>query len=286
MPPIFAESTKAPGLPQPISTSEMKYRLRARASKRHLLCAREEGSTMRWCPILVMAAVVLACSAPEGSAQIFGSKKPKTPPQQRVPELIGILTTEKSDHKRAEAAEELRQFDPKDFPEIIPVLIEALKSDASSSVRVEVATGLGRLRPVTVLAGQALDKAASSDSNLRVRIQAKTSLIYYQMSGYHAPKKTDPPATAAGKSTTEEPPLAGNEASSKAAQVDKTSPTAPPTFRQLPSAPQPSPTVPIVTPPNPTPTPAPAATLEPPLLQPGGPVLQSIEGTGPRLSPP
>jgi hypothetical protein len=260
-------------------------------SKWSLLGGPREGSTMRWCPVLILVALMLATTASEGSAQIqlFGSKKPKTPPQQRVPELVAILKTDKSDHKRSQAAEELRQFDPKEFPEVVAALIDALQNDTSASVRVEAATGLGRLRPVTVPAGQALEKAVADDSNMRVRIQAKASLVYYQLSGYHAPKKGDPPATA-GKTTTDEPPLAaGNEQWWK---VDKTSPLAPPTPKQMPSGPQAGPMVPVVTSPSVSPAPPtnPQPNLGPPLTNPPAsptwtPAPPAAE-TGPRLTPP
>ena len=230
---------------------------------------------MRWCPVLILAALAVAAAGSEGSAQIFGSKKPKTPPQQRVPELVALLKTDKNDHKRAQAAEELRQFDPKEFPEIVPVLIEALQNDTAAGVRIEAATGLGRLRPVSVQAGQALEKAVADDANMRVRLYAKASLVYYQLSGYHAPKKGDPPP-ATGRTTTEEPPLAaGNEHLWK---VDRTPPTAPPTSKPLPSAPA-NPSVPPA-PPATTPQPGPASGNGP-MLQPDPTWTQ-----GPRLSPP
>jgi hypothetical protein len=142
---------------------------------------------------------------------VVRSQKVKTPPQQRVPELIVILKSEKDAHKRADAAEELRQFDLKDFPEIIPVLIDALQSDPAPSVRVEAATSLGRLRPFSMSAAQALEKAAATDSNWRVIIQAKTSFLYYQLSGYHAPKTSEPTSPAA-TGRTDEPPLANPNA--------------------------------------------------------------------------
>jgi hypothetical protein len=261
-------------------------------SKSSMLRARWEGPTMRWCPVLVLAALMLNGTASEGSAQIqlFGSKKSKTPPQQRVPELVALLKTDTNDHKRSQAAEELRQFDPKDFPEIVPALIDALQTDNSASVRVEAATGLGRLRPVTVPAGQALEKAVAEDANMRVRIQAKASLVYYQLSGYHAPKKGDPPATT-GKTTTDEPPLAaGNEQWWK---VDKSSPLAPTVPKQMPSGPQPGPMVPVVTSPSATPAPPinPQPSLGSPLTNapaqaPGWTQVPPAGETGPRLTPP
>ena len=146
---------------------------------------------MRWCAYLMLVGVVVAGAAPDCQAQLFGSKKPKTPPQQRVPEVILMVQQDKDAHKRSDAAEELRQYDPTQFPQIIPVLIEVLQSDSSSSVRIEAAISLGRMRPISVAAGQALDKA-TSDPNLRVRLQARTSLTYYQLSGYHGAKTKDP----------------------------------------------------------------------------------------------
>jgi hypothetical protein len=249
---------------------------RGPARRRQQAAARGEGSTMRWYPVLILAALALATAGSEGSAQIFGSKKPRTPPQQRVPELLSLLKTDKNDHKRAQAAEELRQFDPNQFPEIVPVLIEALQNDTSAGVRIEAATGLGRLRPITVPAGQALEKAAADDANMRVRLHAKASLVYYQLSGYHAPKKGDPPV-ATGRTTTDEPPLAeGNEHLWK---VDRTSPTAPQTYKPLPSAPTNPSQVPP-TPPAATPPQSPASSGNGAMLQPDPSWNQ-----GPRLTP-
>src|SRR5579862_1807924 len=166
---------------------------------------------MRWCASLALAGLVLVGTASTSSAQWFGPKKPKTPPQQRVPELIVALKAEKDAHKRADAAEELRQFDTKEFPEIIPVLVDALQNDPASGVRTEAAKGLGRLRPFSAPAAQALEKAASGDSNLLVRLQARTSLVYYQVSGYHAPKKNEPTGPALPGRTDEPPLAAGGE---------------------------------------------------------------------------
>ena len=64
---------------------------------------------MRWCTAMMLVGWVLAVATPESSAQIFGSKKPKTPPKQRVQELIVNLKEDNDAHKRADAAEELRQ---------------------------------------------------------------------------------------------------------------------------------------------------------------------------------
>ena len=178
-----------------------------KVAKRHS----QEDSTMKWFASLVLLLAILDLTACEGSAQLFGPKKPKIPPQQRVPELIIALKVEKDAHKRADAAEELRQYDVKEFPEIIPVLIDALQNDTATGVRIEAATSLGRIRPVSTQAGQALEKAASGDTNWRVNLQARTSLVYYQLSGYHAPKKNESTGPVL-PGRTDEPPLAGANA--------------------------------------------------------------------------
>lgn len=226
---------------------------------------------MRGCAYLLLTVAVVAVSAAPSEAQLFGSKKNKTPPQQRVPELLVIVQQDKDSHKRSDAAEELRQYDPNQFPEIVPVLIGVLQNDASTSVRIEAATSLGRIRPISVPAGQALEKASSSDSNLRVRLQAHTSLAYYQLSGYHAPKNKEvatAPATgpALKGPTTAEPPLATGPAEdgAKGSKMPTTSNSSP-GARPLPSGPPlPGSQVPMVTVPSTTPVPAEGPTLTPP----------------------
>ena len=65
---------------------------------------------MKWAASLLMAAVVMVATAPDSSAQWFGSKKSKTPPAQRVAELTATLKTDKDAGKRASAAEELQSY--------------------------------------------------------------------------------------------------------------------------------------------------------------------------------
>jgi len=251
---------------------------------------------MKWCVCLVLVCVVLVVAAPKSSAQWFGPKKPKTSPQQRVPELIIALKAEKDAHKRADAAEELRQFDLKEFPEIIPVLIDALQSDPATSVRIEAATGLGRLRPISTQAGQALEKAVSGDPNLRVRLQAKASLVYYQLSGYHAPKKNEPagpilpgrtdepplavPGTAAGEAWWQNGSAAFKTPSSGSSNVS----------RPMPAGPSLNPQVPVVTVPSTQPQQGPQQgptipTAAPALQPPPQPQWAPVQREGPKLSP-
>ncbi len=155
--------------------------------------------------------VVLALPAFALPAQAqFFHKKARPVPAQRVPELILILKTETDERKRAEAAEELREYDARAYSEIVPVLIDVLHNDRKSTVRLEALNSLMRLRPVSQPAGQAIEHAAASDESLRVRLQAKSALLKYHLAGYSASNKNEP---SVFQPTTQEPPLAEPPAS-------------------------------------------------------------------------
>jgi hypothetical protein len=156
---------------------------------------------MRRCRFLLVT-FLLAILPATTQAGIFG-KKNKPNPNERVPELLNIVKSDGDEHKRAIAAEELRQYDPKLFPEIVPALIDVLMNDSKPSVRAEAAQTLGKLRPVTREAGLALEQAVAKDGSMRVRLQARSALLQYHWSGYHGGKDAVPPS-----SQTKEPPLA------------------------------------------------------------------------------
>lgn len=136
------------------------------------------------------------------NGSLFFGKKPVKNPVERVPELIGILKTDGDEDKRADAASELRQFDPVTFPVIVPVLIDALTNDKKPSVRAEAAISLSKIRPVSPLVGQALENSVSKDASMRVRIQARSSLLQYNLAGYRSAPKNIESAIQSG-----EPPL-------------------------------------------------------------------------------
>ena len=52
-----------------------------------------------------------------------------------VPELIRIVQSDGDEDKRLAAAEQLRKFDPVQFPDVIPTLIEVLQNDKKPGVR-------------------------------------------------------------------------------------------------------------------------------------------------------
>jgi hypothetical protein len=160
---------------------------------------------MHSCRYLLILLIVPACAL-HASAGLF-DKRAKPEPSVRVPELIGILKTEQDERKRSTAVQELRQYDPRSFPEMIPALVDVLQNDARPGLRLEAMHSLSTLRPVSQIVGEALEQTAANDKSLRVRLQARTTLISYHWSGYNTPKKTEAtvPVTPGLKRT--EPPL-------------------------------------------------------------------------------
>src|SRR5262249_46087074 len=71
---------------------------------------------MKWRMLLPLLLVPIL--ARPGAAGIFGKKS--TPnPADRVPELINTLKADGDENKRMAVAEELRQYDPSAFPQIV-----------------------------------------------------------------------------------------------------------------------------------------------------------------------
>jgi hypothetical protein len=243
---------------------------------------------------MILAVVILpAWVMPAPADGIFGlfGKKTKVNPAQRVPELIVALKTEQEERKRASAAAELGTFDGAAFPEIVPVLAEVLRSDPKTGVRMDAASSLGSIRPVSALAGQALEKAQSSDDSWRVRMHVKGILLKYRLAGYSPGAKDEQHAVGSGASA--EPPLLGANGNLKpqslpagtpppvqfpttpntvqAVKTSKSSDT--PEFR--PSIPRPLPAGPTFSTAIPQQTNQPAPTP-----------LPMVDGDGPPLSPP
>ena len=102
---------------------------------------------MRWRRLWLIV-TVLALSAAPGSAGIIFNRKPKPNPAERVPQLVYQLKTDKDDDKRAQAAEELRNFDAAAYPEIVNALVEAALGDPKPKVRSEAVQSLGKIRPI------------------------------------------------------------------------------------------------------------------------------------------
>jgi len=202
---------------------------------------------MQRCRYLLSLLVLAAFTMPAPAGLFI--KHPKPNPATRVPELLQTVRTETDDHKRAAAAQELRNYDPTSFPEIIPALVDLTLRDRNTGVRLEAVQSLAKLRPVSSQAGWALEQAVEKDSSRRVRLLARTSLVQYHLSGYRSGK-----APEEGK--TGEPGQAGRQ-------------TAPPAR---------------VVGPRPLPVGPPVVTTEPPLLDPL-PASPATPQEGPELSP-
>jgi hypothetical protein len=167
---------------------------------------------MRYRILLVPILILGMVSSTSAGITIFG-KKPKIVPETRVPELLSIVKNDGDENKRYEAAEELRQYDPTQFPLIVPTLIEVVMNDKKASVRSEAVQSLAKLRPLAkqIVEQQvvpALEYARDKDASLRVRTQARSSLlgIHWYTTWHTDPGKLkqDKPAPP----TTKEPPLA------------------------------------------------------------------------------
>jgi hypothetical protein len=143
--------------------------------------------------LFVLLVLIPVLNPPVHAGIIFGRKKEKPDPKQRVPELVTILKSDKDADKRSHAADELRTFDLAQFPEIVPALIDALQNDPKPAVRVEAVQSLGKLRPVSQVVGEALEQALAKDASMRVRLQARSTLLQYHWAGYRSAKKPDMP---------------------------------------------------------------------------------------------
>lgn len=130
-------------------------------------------------------------------------RKSKPDPAKHVPMLIQTLREDTEENNRLRAAEELRDYDPKVFPDILPALTEALANDPSFKVRAEAAESLGKINLVSPKAGYALEQALKFDSAKAVRDASRSALLHYRVRGYRSGKENTTTATQ-----TEEPPLA------------------------------------------------------------------------------
>jgi hypothetical protein len=232
--------------------------------------------------LLVLTLAPLA-AGPAHAGILFNRKPARPTPAERVPQLIQTLKTDGDEKKRAGAAEELRQYDPTQFPDMIPALIDALMNDKKPGVRAEAAQTLGKLRPVSQQVGQALLLARDKDESMRVRLQARSSLLDYRWHGF---KQDGKPADLPG--ATKEPPLADKPPTQELRPMPVV-PTPPVTVKPPEKPVEPR----VVAPPQPPqpqpqePRPMPAVTPQPmgPQRMPNGPALPQPDAEPPHSEP-
>jgi len=221
--------------------------------------------------------LVLTALAPLPANAGFFSRKPKPNPAERVPELLIQLKTHTDETQRSNAAEELRQFDPKSYPEIMTGLIGALSKDASPSVRSEAAASLGKLRPISQQAGYALEQAQNNDGSIRVRMAARQALFQYHIVGYRSGGR---PEMNADKGATQ--PVSAPPAASGPVGIVKT-PQTPTRIIMTPQGPFRETSEPPLADPFVLPKPLPPAT---PVARPKGPApAQLVPADAPKLKP-
>ena len=149
-------------------------------------------------------------------AGIFSRPKPRPIPSDRVPELLGVLRSDPDERKRQSAAEELRQYEPRTFAELLPALIESLGKDTSSSVRAEVAAHAGQTGPHRPPCWPGSRTGGRERCrHARVRLAARSALLQYNIAGYR--QSADPKDSAKQTSATPGRPRPGH-ASARAGQ--------------------------------------------------------------------
>jgi HEAT repeats len=177
--------------------------------------------TANWTLLVLLLTVLPA------RAGLFNRKPKPTPPQnqaqamqkqaERVYGLLNTLQNDTKAGKRADAAEDLQNIDGGEFPEIVPALIQAALRDSESDVRKEAVKSLGRIKPTSAEAAQALEQA-TKDESYSVRRQARSAKHGYKVAEAppSAPASSQmikiPPAGADGRLTPV--PLPGPETSS------------------------------------------------------------------------
>ena len=156
---------------------------------------------------ILTAALTLTVPATAGDGPLglgLFKKRQKAPePASRGKQLVGTLQSDPDEKKRRQAAEQLRELDPRTDGDIVPALIGTLQRDPSPAVRAEAAESIGKLRPIAQPAGIAMETALASDPDPKVREAVKSALWQYHLNGYRTPPGGNPYATQ-----TAEPPLA------------------------------------------------------------------------------
>lgn len=165
--------------------------------------------TRRWLTLAVFVGVLV--SAPQAPAQglnIFKRRsKSEASPAAKVKQLAETLRASPDEGKRKQAAEDLRDYDPRSNPDLIPALTAAVQKDPVPAVRSAAAESIGKLKPVSQPAGLTLEAVAQADPDAGVREAANQALWQYHLNGYR------PPTTGPLAPQSAEPPLAARPVS-------------------------------------------------------------------------
>ena len=179
--------------------------------------------------LLLASFLAFTCASASEAGPFRKTNKPD--PATHVPLLLQVLRTHTDERARETAANSLREYDAKAFPEILPALIEALTTDKSSSVRSEAAESIGKIRPISIQAGYALEQAIANDKSPLVQLAAREARLKYRLLGIVTTKAdlatqtVEPPLATA----TDEKSLAGETVLRPTpSPIPATGPVAPP----------------------------------------------------------
>ena len=229
--------------------------------------------------MIIIVSVLLPAFVVPAQGQLFRKSQPKIEAGTEVPQLLSIIRSDKDDRKRVAAIESLRNVDATAYPEIVPVLIEALLQDQRPNVRSEAAQTLGRIRPPSAAAAQALEQAAQRDSSRWVRLHSRTALVSYKLAG-SSDKKAEPPSASQDKSSVKSPTPVGSVPPPRIVDKQPSTTSTAPKIIDRPVTPPGKIAVPSANAPRPLPNPAfstavpvPPATAAPPPKTSDGPVL-------------
>jgi hypothetical protein len=221
--------------------------------------------------LLVLSALVVAAPAVD-AGPIFGRKQPIQNPA-KVVELLNFLRNSQDGGRRAEAASDLADVDGQMFPEVAPALIEALLKDSHSGVRRQAAESLGQLEPRTAEAAQALDMCLKNETNILVRLAARTARLGYRVQEMKPPAPPQQTQQGQGNVIPVPPPDANGRL--KPVPVPESKPLPLPRDTRGPSIAPPALPLPVVQPATTPPSvPIPPMPITKPMPQPtDGPIL-------------
>ncbi len=119
--------------------------------------------------------------------QLFFLGKPKTTmnPEQ-VAQICQILKSSGEEMVRLQSIDQLRGVEGVCQPMAIVALADSMILDKKAGIRAEAAMALSKMRPIRQEVGAALEKAVTNDPSMRVRIQARSALLQYNLAGYRS----------------------------------------------------------------------------------------------------
>ncbi len=150
--------------------------------------------------IVVLSTISLVILSSTASAGLIFNRRGKQQDnaKDQPQDPISVLRHDTDEHHRLSAVQSLGRTDLKQNPQAAFVLIDVLLKDASPNVRAAAADVLGKLHPMAVQIGMALEQASSSDSSPSVRNVASASLAAYVHAGYQLSAEGAPPLAPSG----------------------------------------------------------------------------------------